>query len=657
MVESNELLPRHTHTSTSTSTVPNTSIMEQPPSSSNNKYRRRRRPPPAKRSKPPSQDRLVVVFITATAIFSLITISPFIFGHFPSHHHDIEDDIIPDWIHKHGDGQGGILDNIAGNKTALAWHYFMGKQQQAQEQQKLQQQGGALGHTNKIGILSQDDTALPPLPLARGISGLPFSKTPALVGAKHGSIQCPNNQNSNFRMDTLAYWNEPQGSFDTTFVSPFGPLTEEERNENRYVTFEPDRGGWNNIRMSLEIVIVFAKATGRTLVLPPDTPFYLLSKKVEGKKKKQHGFADFLDLDNEALLKQVPMISMKEFLELEGSETGEGKMFKLPSGAEGKKLWKSAEECYYVAKSDRPCDHIYGFLRDEAYVPEIQAGRDCLIFDSDEERAHVEYTDSELFDLLPEEKQQRITEFCDKRNPIFFGNELATAPLIHFHAGEKHHRLLNHFYTFLYFTDVKVDHHFKRFVRDFLHYTDTVWCAAGRVLNILQEEATTAGWSSMHVRRGDFQYKKVKKCHWLLHHLCVPISATVASFVSSPCLTVAVSACFVSSQVKITADDWYDNTKDLFKPNEIVYIATDEKNNTFFEPLKEKYNLRFLNDYMETAGLKDLDPNLMGMIDTIIASQGRLFVGTWFSTFTGYIVSASSAICQIFCFISGLLEI
>ena len=128
-------------------------------------------------------------------------------------------------------------------------------------------------------------------------------------------------------------------------------------------------------------------------------------------------------------------------------------------------------------------------------------------------------------------------------------------------------------------------------------------------------------------------------------------------FISSPCLTVAVSAFFVSSQVKITADDWYDNTKDLFKPNEIVYIATDEKNNTFFEPLKEKYNLRFLNDYMETAGLKDLDPNLMGMIDTIIASQGRLFVGTWFSTFTGYIVSASSAFCQIFCFISGLLEI
>ena len=32
-----------------------------------------------------------------------------------------------------------------------------------------------------------------------------------------------------------------------------------------------------------------------------------------------------------------------------------------------------------------------------------------------------------------------------------------------------------------------------------------------------------------------------------------------------------------------------------------------------------------------------MDPNIFGMIDTIIASRGRIFVGTWFSTFTGYI--------------------
>lgn len=30
---------------------------------------------------------------------------------------------------------------------------------------------------------------------------------------------------------------------------------------------------------------------------------------------------------------------------------------------------------------------------------------------------------------------------------------------------------------------------------------------------------------------------------------------------------------------------------------------------------------------------------VLGMIDTILASRGRVFFGTWFSTFTGYIVS------------------
>ena len=354
---------------------------------------------------------------------------------------------------------------------------------------------------------------------------------------------------------------------------------------------------------------MFAAATGRTLVLPPDTPFYLLTKKQEGTKSKHHGFADFLDLDNAALRNKVNMITMKQFLELEGKNHGDSrivdeKMFTIPGGEVGKKIWKAADHCLYVAKSDRPCDSIYDFLRSQAYVPELQAGRDCLIFDLDRQQAKEEYTDPELFDLMPEAEQQKVKQFCDKRKPKFFGNELASAPLIHFHSGEKHHRLLNHFYTFLFFTDAKIDHYFKRFVRDYLHYTDNIWCAAGRVLHALEEEATkfaTIGkpteFSALHVRRGDFQYKKVK----------------------------------------ISAEDWYDNTKDLFHPNETIYVATDEKNKTFFEPLAKRYNLRFLSDFSDAAGLNELDPNLLGMIDTIVASRGRLFVGTWFSTFTGYI--------------------
>ena len=562
------------------------------PTSNNSKglrSRRTKRPQLRRYSKPPSQDRLVIIFISATAIFSLLSISPFLFGNFPS----IETN----------NNKGGIISNLAGNKTALLWHYFMRLQQEQLAENIAKHEYVPMVDNNVIHDADE------PLPLSRGVSGLPIEQTPALVGAKHGTITCPDGTT----MDRLAYWNEPQGELDVSFVSPFAPTqssSSESKKERRYVTFEPDRGGWNNIRMSLEIVIVFAAATGRTLVLPPDTPFYLLNKKQVGKKNsRHHGFADFIDLESEALRKKVNMITMKEFLEQEGTtDKGiipENKMFRIPGGDEGKKIWKSSEQCYYVAKSDRPCETIYNFLISEAYVPELQAGRDCLIFDVDKQSNLDHYSSSEIFDLMPEEEQEKVNEFCTKRSPTFYGGDLASAPLVHFHAGEKTHRLLNHFYTFLYFTDIKVDHYYKRFVRDFLHYTDTIWCAAGKVVRLLEDESMKLTgddkpiFSSMHVRRGDFQYKKVK----------------------------------------ITAEDWYDNTKDLFKKNEIIYIATDEKDHSFFKPLEEHWNgrVRFLSNYSEAAGLDKLDPNIMGMIDTIVASRGRLFVGTWFSTFTGYI--------------------
>lgn len=46
----------------------------------------------------------------------------------------------------------------------------------------------------------------------------------------------------------------------------------------KYITFEPDRGGWNNIRMAAETVVVLALVTGRVLVVPPIMNWYLLDK-------------------------------------------------------------------------------------------------------------------------------------------------------------------------------------------------------------------------------------------------------------------------------------------------------------------------------------------------------------------------------------------
>jgi hypothetical protein len=270
---------------------------------------------------------------------------------------------------------------------------------------------------------------------------------------------------------------------------------------------------------------------------------------------------------------------MTEFLEREGQEGG---LLKLPTGMHGESIKQTAEYCYYMAKSDRPCDKIYAYLKDQAYVPNLQAGRECLIFDhATRMRKASTKHDSEILNKMPEETQQKVTQFCTKRKPIFFGGELDNSPHVHFHSGSKFHRLLNHFYTFMYFLDPKVDNHFKRFVRDNLHYVDAIYCAAGKIIQSLENEAARVGketdnpgFSAMHIRRGDFQYKKTK----------------------------------------ISAEEWLNATVGILNPGEIVYIATDETDRSFFEPLRDHYNIKFLDQFSEVAGLDDLDPNYAGKL-------------------------------------------
>ena len=76
----------------------------------------------------------------------------------------------------------------------------------------------------------------------------------------------------------MVYWHDIPS--DSTYQSPFHKKKQLENNNNsiQYMTFEPDGGGWNNIRMAMETVVVLAHAMGRTLVLPPAQGMYLLRK-------------------------------------------------------------------------------------------------------------------------------------------------------------------------------------------------------------------------------------------------------------------------------------------------------------------------------------------------------------------------------------------
>jgi hypothetical protein len=65
----------------------------------------------------------------------------------------------------------------------------------------------------------------------------------------------------------MVYWQDIPS--DSLYVSPFFKTDRKQNEQREYLTFEPDGGGWNNIRMAMESTIALSVAMGRTLVMPP----------------------------------------------------------------------------------------------------------------------------------------------------------------------------------------------------------------------------------------------------------------------------------------------------------------------------------------------------------------------------------------------------
>lgn len=137
-------------------------------------------------------------------------------------------------------------------------------------------------------------------------------------GSKKGLLIC-NGQ----KVDSeVIYWRIVPG--DHEFESPITP--HHGLHHDRYLTFEYDNGGWNNIRMGVEALIVIAHAMGRTLVIPPQQHLYLLGANHQDKHDKQAhdemGFEDFFDIDLLRSHKGFHIMTMEKFLTTEAATGG-----------------------------------------------------------------------------------------------------------------------------------------------------------------------------------------------------------------------------------------------------------------------------------------------------------------------------------------------
>jgi len=201
---------------------------------------------------------------------------------------------------------------------------------------------------------------------------------------------------------------------------------------------------------------------------------------------------------------------------------------------------------------------------------------------------------------------ERMREMlADRKNLCIYDKPLQEEKLIHLKV-EKGTRLLTHFYAFIFFADWKQDLWSKRFVRDHLRYVDEIMCAAARVVEAVREYARKNKqhnasrdegiYDAMHVRRGDFQYPPTQ----------------------------------------LSADKLYDLSKGELTERATLYIATDEKTKSYFDIFQKHYDVVFLDDFASKV-IPDVNPNLYGMIDQLVAYKSRVFYGTWWSTLSGYV--------------------
>mmetsp|Transcript_38251 Transcript_38251/g.82390 ORF Transcript_38251/g.82390 Transcript_38251/m.82390 type:complete len:921 (-) Transcript_38251:426-3188(-) len=418
----------------------------------------------------------------------------------------------------------------------------------------------------------------------------------------------------------IVYWRDDIPT-DASFASPYySPQAQEAISTSfwkaKYLTFEMDDSGWNNMRLGLENVMLLAHSMGRTLVLPPKRQ--LAHGLLDKSGSKVVSFSDFYDIDSiNAKQKGLNIITMDQFLEREATSG------QLNSNIDGAvvyppnnqiiwdnqrlgPLWKyirnvtksfnwNPRECVLAFPGTGTDDqHLFSMMAD------VLIGKDGRPFPH-----YNEYQGRPVnVDAPPIERFREI--LAGRRKICMYDRNMHEEnPVVHFKADEDAGtRLLTQFYAFLWFEDWRHDLWSKRFVRDNLRYNNEIMCLSARIINALRNHARQRSpgnvngvYDAVHVRRGDFQQQ------------------------------------FPTTEMD--AGEILAGLKEYIAPGSTIFICTNERDISFFAPIQEVYDVSFLGDFGQM--LSDINPNYFPLVEQMVASRGRVFIGTFYSTFSAYI--------------------
>ena len=293
---------------------------------------------------------------------------------------------------------------------------------------------------------------------------------------------------------------------------------------------------------------------------------------------------------------------MEEFLKREG-ETGKlkDKTGAISMPPDGQTNWDGKGEAIQ--------EKLEPWLREIATVPDWDPNSCMVAFPSDKgpegaKRLHDMWDsiinsggfpppDKFVGEAMPvrSEPIKRLYENNKERERLCIYDEaLQQADVLHLPGKDSlGGRLLTHFYAFLFFEDWRQDLWTKRFVRDHLRYVGEIQCAAARVVHAIRTRAKSRAdqnihglYDAFHVRRGDFQYKKTR----------------------------------------VSAEEMYEISRDEIPDGMTVYMATDEKDKSFFKDMAAHYDLVYLDDYLHL--LEGINPNKYGMVRLLVVGSHSL---------------------------------
>eukprot|EP00924_Labyrinthula_sp_SR-Ha-C_P005688 snap_masked-scaffold_14-processed-gene-2.19-mRNA-1 protein AED:0.33 eAED:0.35 QI:0/-1/0/1/-1/1/1/0/377 len=320
----------------------------------------------------------------------------------------------------------------------------------------------------------------------------------------------------------------------------------------KFITFTPWHGGFNNIRMSFEMALALSYALNRTLILPPSFKLYL------------RGTSDLTDyFDFKDISKGFSVKKYNEFLEENAKFENKQEKYEIS----GEKMHSSVDRYYEGLKDYNEGEVLF---IDKALIGEKTIVGDIMFcVPKCPQRGKKKKGKEEYW----------FQNFARRKQVLFspMDETVKKAEIIHFP-----HNLLGQFYTMICFYDKRRQQEMNRLIKDHLRFKEEIFSLAERIVNS-KAVGGVNNFSCIHVRRNEFQFEHVK--------------------IDAEKITSNIEGLIQRNEVLYIATDEIDSKNENGKSVSMdPLVMTRKRKHTWFQPLKDRYGEEktfFLDDFYD----------------------------------------------------------